>query len=63
MRRKTVKASDYTNSVWSGKKYDRLQTQDDLTAESLNILRRHPTIGRLMAPRNNIEAVKRSIEE
>lgn len=49
MARKTVKASDYTHSVWSGKKYDRPQTQADLVAESMKVLRNHPTIGRLLA--------------
>jgi hypothetical protein len=49
MARKTVKASDYTHSVWSGEKYDRPQTQAELTAESMKVLRRNPTIGRLMA--------------
>jgi hypothetical protein len=30
---KRIKPSDYTHSVWSGKKYDRPQTLDELTNE------------------------------
>ena len=44
---KQPKAKDYTHSVWSGEKYSRPQTQDELTAESKAVLRRHPTIGRM----------------
>jgi hypothetical protein len=43
-----TKTSDYDRSVWSGQKYSRSQTVDDLTAESKTILRKHPTIGRAM---------------
>jgi hypothetical protein len=41
-----VKAADYTHSVWSGKKYDRPQTQEDLTAESKAVLASNPAIRR-----------------
>lgn len=47
--KRSTKASDYTHSVWSGKKYVGPQTQAELTAESKDVLRRHSTIGRLMA--------------
>jgi hypothetical protein len=45
---KTAKARDYTHSVWSGKKYDRPQTNKEMVAESMKVLRNHPTIGRAM---------------
>lgn len=44
----TTKAAEYTHSVWSGKKYAAVQTNESLAAESLAILRNHPTIGRLI---------------
>jgi hypothetical protein len=48
-----VKASDYTHSVWTGKKYNRQQTDSDLANESRKVLNRHPTIGRLLARPND----------
>ena len=48
MARKTIKASDYTHSVWSGEKYDRPMTQAELVAESMKVLRNHPTISKLL---------------
>ena len=48
MNKKPAKAEDYTHSPWSGKKYGRPQTIEELTAESLAILRRHPTIGKCL---------------
>ncbi len=48
MSRKTIKASDYTHSVWSGEKYDRPMTQAELVAESMKVLRNHPTISKLL---------------
>jgi hypothetical protein len=44
-----IKSSDYTHSVWSGQKYEHPQTQAELRAESLSVLRNHPTIGKLIA--------------
>lgn len=41
-----AKAADYTHSVWSGKKYDRPQTQEELTAESKAVLASSPTTRR-----------------
>lgn len=46
------KASDYTHSVWSGEKYERPQTEAELIAESMSVLRRHPTIGKMLAKRD-----------
>jgi hypothetical protein len=54
--RKTIKAEDYTHSVWSGKKYDRPQTQAELVAESMKVLRAHPTIGKLLAKKETTNA-------
>ncbi len=45
---KRTKASDYTHSVWSGAKYDRPRTQAELIAESMAVLRRHPTLGKCL---------------
>lgn len=45
---KKIKAEDYTHSVWSGKKYDRPMTQAELVAESMKVLRSHPTISKLL---------------
>ena len=45
---KQIKAEDYTHSVWSGEKYDRPMTQAELIAESMKVLRRHPTISKLL---------------
>jgi hypothetical protein len=47
-RSKQPKAEDYTHSVWTGKKYDRPQTQAELIAESMAILRRHPTMSKCL---------------
>lgn len=44
--KRTPKAKDYTHSVWSGEKYARQQTQEELTAESKAALAAHPTIRR-----------------
>lgn len=41
-------AARYTHSVWSGRKYDRPMTQAELIAESMAVLRRHPTIGKAL---------------
>ena len=46
---KQIKAEDYTHSVWSGKKYDRPQTQAELVVESMKVLRNHPTIGKMIS--------------
>jgi len=43
-----VKAQDYTRSVWSGEKYERPQTQAELTSESMKVLNSHPTASRAM---------------
>ena len=48
MTKEDQKAATYTHSVWTGKRYAKPQTQAQLIAESLAILRAHPTIGRLM---------------
>ena len=48
---KQPKSSDYTHSVWSGEKYDRPMTQSELIAESMKVLRNHPTIGKLLPKR------------
>lgn len=45
---KQTKAEDYTHSVWSGKKYSRPQTTKELVAESMKVLRSHPTASRAM---------------
>lgn len=42
------KPTKYTHSAWSGKKYDHPMTVEDLTKESLNVLRNHPTIGKCL---------------
>ena len=47
-RSKRDKANEYTHSAWSGEKYDRPQTTEELAAESMAVLRRHPTIGKLL---------------
>lgn len=41
-------ASRYTHSAWTGKKYARRQTHAELLAESMAILRNHPTIGKTL---------------
>lgn len=41
-------AAEYTHSVWSGKKYDKPRTHAQLAAESMKVLRSHPTIGKLV---------------
>ena len=41
MTKPVPKASDYTHSVWSGKKYGKVQTDASLLAESKSILARH----------------------
>lgn len=43
------RAKDYTHSVWSGKAYDKPMTQAELIAESMKVLRGHPTIGKLIS--------------
>lgn len=48
MNKEDKKAATYTHSVWTGKKYAKPQTQAQLIAESMAILRRHPTIGHLI---------------
>ena len=48
MTKADKKAATYTHSVWSGKQYDRPQTAAELAAESMAILRRHPTISKLL---------------
>lgn len=53
-----IKASDYTHSVWSGEKYDRPRTTAELVAESMAILRRHPTIGKCMVGRKPDQSTK-----
>lgn len=45
---KNIKAEDYTRSVWSGKKYDRPQTQEELIAESKAVIAANPTVKRAM---------------
>ena len=42
-------AAKYTHSIWSGKKYERPQTVDELAAESMRVLSNNPAIARLMA--------------
>ena len=41
-------AKDCTHSVWTGKKYDKPKTHAEILAESMAILRRHPTLGKLV---------------
>lgn len=43
---KKYKAENYTHSIWSGEKYDRPQTQEELTAESKTVIASSPTTRR-----------------
>jgi len=42
-------AAAQTHSPWTGKRYGKKQTQAQLIAESMAMLRRHPTIGKCLA--------------
>jgi hypothetical protein len=48
MNKQDKQAAKYTHSVWSGKKYARPQTADELAAESMRILRSHAGISRCL---------------
>lgn len=50
---KRTKASDYTHSVWSGKQYAKPQTMAELVAESMKVLRAHPTISKCLVTKKD----------
>ena len=54
MTPKDMRKAGYTHSPWTGKAYDKPMTQADLLAESMAVLRRHPTISKYLAQRARI---------
>ena len=43
-----LQAAQYTHSVWSGATYSKPMTAAELAAESMRVLRNHPTISKLI---------------
>jgi hypothetical protein len=50
---KQSKPSDYTHSVWSGKKYDKPQTMESLVEEGLRVINAHSAIRQNTAKRSD----------